>query len=89
MTNLKKEFSTFKNQASQENSELKSNLARYEEEVKKLKLDLDEEKRKNEDLEFKIEEDEIIRAESNTEDLLAKIKVLEQRLQKQDVQGMF
>ncbi len=48
-------------------------------ELKTLKCELEDEKKKNEDLQFKIEEDEVMRGGEDTE-LLEKIKHLEEQL---------
>ena len=53
-----------------------------------MRLELDDEKKKVEDLQFKIEEDEVMRDgdnDENTEELQQKIKTLEEKLKKSEV----
>merc|ERR1712156_745618 len=78
----------YKGQSQDQMKELQSALLKAEEELKELRLELDDEKKKVEDLQFKIEEDEVMNESCNnkeTEEFQQKIKTLEEKLQKSEV----
>lgn len=83
LSKLREEYENYKFEQDERAAAYQSAVEQYEEKIRRLKNKLEDEKKKSEDIEFKLEEETVMRTETeagNSAELIEKIRSLEEQL---------
>ncbi|TRY77089.1 hypothetical protein TCAL_02709 [Tigriopus californicus] len=83
LSRLREEYENYKFEQDERAAAYQSAVEQYEEKIRRLKNKLEDEKKKSEDIEFKLEEETVMRTETeagNSAELIEKIRSLEEQL---------